>query len=693
MLQRIFVFGLCALVLPVSWAQDKELEKIVVNADPLKRALNELMSPVQVLSDDELQARNSASIGETLSESAGIHNAGFGSAVGRPVMRGLGGARVKVMQNGIDSMDVATISPDHGVAVDSQHATQVEILRGPSALIFGSEAMAGAVNVVDQRIPLTVQYNQTKVASELSSVDEGKLISLSSQYSQGQYGAQFSASQRQQEDYDLASGEEKTLHNSDVKMQNINAGFAWITGNLQAGFAISTMHNEFGLPGHEHHEEPVNDPAAVEAGHDEEEEAARVDMDQTRLDVSANWTMQKGPWQSLNWKMGLVDYKHSEGHVEEDDHAEEEGEDAHEEHGGLSTFKRKAVESRLSANYQTDPKNKGVLGLQLNNSDFSAEGGEAIVPNTYSTGLALFALHSFAISEKLNTELAARLEQNRHDVDTSQLTSTHEDECEIDISEVKDRQFNHYSLSGGLQFKASNQLSVRSNISRVSRAPAAQELYSCGPHESTLTFEVGDSQLENEAAITMDVGLAWQGENWLLDASMYRNNFSNFIYQQNQNREEDGLPVYQYAQQDAHLQGYEINVSRSWKNGVQVQLFADAVEAKFDAGAQKDQYLPRMPADRLGMDVSFNHHLWNAYARLTHYQKQDKLAAQETVTPGFDQLNMGLNHLTPMRDGELKLYAVLQNVLDEEMAHHTSFVKDEVSQPGRNIKLGVSYSF
>jgi len=244
-----------------------------------------------------------------------------------------------------------------------------------------------------------------------------------------------------------------------------------------------------------------------------------------------------------------------------------------------------------------------------------------------------------------------------------------------------------------LQFKASDQVSVRSNISRVSRAPAAQELYSCGPHESTETFEVGDSQLDDESAITMDVGLAWQGENWLVDASIYRNNFSNFIYQQNQNREEDGLAVYKYVQQDAHLQGYEINVTRSWENGVQVQVFADAVVAKFDAGAQKDQYLPRMPANRQGLDISFHHYLWGAYARLTHYQKQDKLAEQETATPGFDQLNMGLNHLTPMRDGELKLYAVLQNVLDEEMAYHTSFVKDEVSQPGRNIKLGVSYLF
>ena len=693
MLQRIFVFGLCALVLPASWAEDKNLEKIVVNADPLNRGLNELMSPVQVLSDDELQARNSASIGETLSQSAGIHNAGYGSAVGRPVMRGLGGARVKVMQNGVDSMDVATISPDHGVAVDSQHATQVEILRGPSALIFGSEAMAGAVNVVDQRIPLNVQYNQTRVASELSSVDEGQLLSLNSQYSLGQYGAQFSASQRKQEDYDLASGDEKTLHNSDVLMQNLNAGFAWISGNLQAGFAISTMHNEFGLPGHEHHDD--HDPD--HAGHEDEEEegAARVDMDQTRLDVNANWAMNSGPWQSLNWKMGLVDYKHSEGHVEEhdEDEAVEEAAGEHEEHAGLSTFKRKAVESRLSVNYQADQKNKGVLGLQLNNSDFSADGGEAIVPNTHSTGLALFALHSFAIRDDLNTELAARLERNRHDVDTSQLTSTHEEECEIDISEVKDRQFNHYSLSGGLQFKASDQVSVRSNISRVSRAPAAQELYSCGPHESTETFEVGDSQLDDESAITMDVGLAWQGENWLVDASIYRNNFSNFIYQQNQNREEDGLAVYKYVQQDAHLQGYEINVTRSWENGVQVQVFADAVVAKFDAGAQKDQYLPRMPANRQGLDISFHHYLWGAYARLTHYQTQDKLAGQETATPGFDQLNMGLNHLTAMRDGELKLYAVLQNVLDEEMAYHTSFVKDEVSQPGRNIKLGVSYLF
>lgn len=691
MYQRFFTLAAGLVVLPFAMAEETELDAVKVHGDPLSRNQSELTQPVHVITGDELDKRQSASIGELLSQSAGIHNNSYGSAVGRPVIRGLGGGRVKVMQNGIDSLDVGTISPDHAVAVDTQHATQVEVVRGPAALIFGNGAVGGAVNVVDERIPV-LGKNSVTLGSELSSVDDGKVLSLHAQRTIKNVALQLSASQRDTEAYEVPH-DDHPLENSDVLQQNFNLGVSTQVTNGTLGFAISRMENEFGLPGHDHHEED-HDPLALE----EEEELARVKLEQTRFDMQFTQDLNLGVFTGLDWKLGWVDYQHEEGHGDEEHEAALIPAVDEHDHGGMTQFKRKGYESRLGLNYQFTDQSKGVVGVQLSDTDFSAEGGEAIVPDTQSQQVGVFALHSVQWTSFISTDLAARFERNAHDTNQGQLDADHLSECGLTPADIKDRTFENGSVSAGINWQVNSIMSVRSNVSQVSRSAGAQELYSCGPHEATQTFEIGNSQLDNEISQVVDLGILLQHAfndslQVASEANVYRTNMQDFIYSQNLGVQTDGFDTYQYQQQDAFLQGYEVQVTTIVNDAWQLQVFADGVRAKFEGGSNDGDYVPRMPADRVGFEVAFQTYLWQVFARQTHYQDQTRLSEGETATKGFDIVSLGASVFVPFADSELKLYGQVQNLLDEEVRYHTSFVKDDVLQPGRNLKLGVQYRF
>jgi iron complex outermembrane receptor protein len=677
-------------------AEVTALEKINVTADPLGRTIEGASQPVDILSEEDIRQHQSASIGELLSGRAGVHSASFGAAVGRPVIRGLGGARVKVMQNGIDSLDAGQISPDHGVAVDSHNAHQIEILRGPAALIYGSEAVGGAVNVVDNRIPINVGENQTSLGAEVSSGDKGKVISASNLHMFGNLRTSASFSARSTEDYNIPHGDsgeaeaeahdETVLDNSDVEQNNASIGFAYSYDKLTFGLALSRMEHKFGLPGHGDHE--------ILPGEEEEGEA-RVDLEQTRLQGQAVYTFSQNNNENnfslldMTAKFAWVDYKHTEGH--EDDHADEAptiGDD----HEGLTEFKRKAIESRFHVNYQMLDDHKGVFGLQLNKSDFSAQGEEAIVPSTELTQVGVFALHSMPLSQTLSFDVAMRLENNKHDVATAQLDSVYLAKCGLAIDDFSSQDFNNTSISAGFNHQ-SDGLQVKTNLTRVSRAPATQELYSCGAHESTLAFEIGNPNLTNEESLGLDFGLQKKLHDWQFSGAIFANKMNDFIYLQALGNQIDGLDAQAYQQQDATLQGYEVSVIYEAIERVSIELFSDQTVAKFNSGVASGQYVPRIPAQRIGMQLAYQQAFWNAKIRNTRYLTQDRLAFNETQTQGFDLLSFSAEYTLPSRNGELLIYTSMQNLLNEEVRYHTSFVKDEVLQPGRNVRLGVRYNY
>lgn len=677
-------------------AEVTALEKINVTADPLGRTLGGVSQPVDILSEEDIRQHQSASIGELLSDSAGVHSASFGAAVGRPVIRGLGGARVKVMQNGIDSLDAGQISADHAVAVDSQNAHQIEILRGPAALIYGSEAVGGAVNVVDNRIPMNEGENQTSVGVEVSSGDEGKVISASNLHTFGNLTTSASVSARSTENYNIPHGDsdeaateahdETKLDNSDVEQKNASIGFAYHFNKLTFGLALSRMEHKFGLPGHSDHE--------VLPGEEEEGEA-RVDLQQTRLEGQAVYTFSQNNNENIfslsdmTAKFAWVDYQHTEGH--EEDHADE-APIVGDEHDGLTEFKRKAIESRFHVNYQMLNDHKGVVGLQLNQSDFSAQGEEAIVPSTQLAQVGVFALHSMPLSKNLSFDLAMRLENNMYDVATAKLDTVQLAKCGLTVNDFSSQEFNNASISAGFNQQLDG-LQVKTNLTRVSRAPATQELYSCGAHESTLTFEIGNPNLTNEESFGVDFGLQKKLTDWQFNVAIFVNKMNDFIYLQALGNQIDGLDAQAYQQQDATLQGYEASVIYEAIERVSIELFSDQTVAKFNSGVAEGQYVPRIPAQRIGIELAYQQAFWGAKIRNTRYLTQDRLAFNETETQGFDLLSFSAEYTFPSRNGELLVYTSMQNLLDKEVRYHTSFVKDEVLQPGRNVRLGVRYNY
>ena len=335
--------------------QNVQLPNITVTASPLAEPGAELIQPSSVLSGPELDDRRGNTIGETVNQIPGVQSSYFGAGVGRPIIRGLEGSRVQVLEGGISSLDLSGASNDHAVTIDPFLADQIEVLKGPSTLLYGAGAIGGVVNVVDGRIPETpvdgitgrAQVEGNTVNDEqngVARIDAGNgTIAV-----HGDYVRHFA------DDYDIPRG--GTLENSDVSTRSSAGGVGYTGDSAFAGVSVSQFEDHYGIP-----------TGPSDAPIDPDVEATRIDMRQTRVDVKAG-LLQPTSWlDRLTLRFGHNDYEHLEHAVDEPD-------------GTL--FKNDGYEARLEAVHAKVGAWRGSFGLQYGDRDFSAIGEETIVPNT-----------------------------------------------------------------------------------------------------------------------------------------------------------------------------------------------------------------------------------------------------------------------------------------------------------------------
>jgi iron complex outermembrane receptor protein len=726
---------------------ESEVETLIITSTPLGRSVLESTTPVTILSGEKLEKNHSATLGETLKSVPGVNSTYFGPVSSSPIIRGLDGPRVKVIQNGLDSSDASRVGPDHITTTETTTATQIEVLRGPATLLFGSGAIGGVVNVVDNRLPKTRQEDVSGKASALyDSVSNERTLSTDINGGSGNLAWHFDAYTRKTDDYDIPEFELEdgdivdSLENSFIDSQGFTFGAGWITDDMTVSFAYGQLDTEYGIPGHAHgeheeHDEHEEDDDDHDEGedHDEEEheeEAVFARMKQDRFQSAIDWKNLSGPFTEIHWHNAYTDYQHNEI---------EDGEIG-------TTFTNDTFESRLWGKHAKINGWQGVLGLHYSDSDFSAVGEEAFTPSTNTTSTALFLLEEKESGNFL-WQAGARLERVTHKPDNTFFTDS-----EVDAN-FKDLTSTAGSLSAGFVYQLGNDQSLAFNFAHSERAPSSAEIFSNGIHISTSTYEVGagfdlvidDSdpddveftlvqsaqEVKKETSNNLDLTYRVQTEHLHASISVFYNQIDDYLFQQNtglefhdhedehgdehegeehegeehegeehegeehhdDEHEEEGSPVYIFNQQDAELYGFEAEIDWHLNENLRVNAFTDYTRAKLTHSSDENTNLPRIPPMRLGAEFHWEQDSWHAELGATYYSKQDKIADFETQTDGYTIVSAAFNYYLSLDDVDLTIFARANNLTNELARVHSSFLKDDAPLPARSFVLGIKGSF
>ena len=682
-----------------------DLAGVEVKATPLAGTAEDLARPVEVLAGEKLDEMKANSIGETVSKLPGVQSSYFGPGVGRPIVRGFDGARVQVLSDGLGSGDVSTVSVDHAVSVEPFLADQIEVLKGPATLLYGSGAIGGAVNVVDGRIPEAVTDQPLQGRAELrgNTVNDETtgMFRLDGTSSGGGFVFHVDGLHRETGDYDIPGypesaqrmaeegetpdpAEKGTLPNSFVRTDSGALGVTWIGSRGFLGVGASLFNTRYGVPGaaHEHDD---GAPPAEDGG---EEGPVSISMDQHRYELRGGLD-NLGPFKSLRAKVARTEYTHTEF----------EGEQTG------TIFENTSTEGRIELVHEPLLGWNGAIGLQFGQRDFEAIGDEAFVPPSKSNDGGVFWLGERSFGA-VKAELGARVDRNRIDVDQA-------------IAIGPDRDFDTSSLSAALKWDINQAWHLSFGLDRAQRSPTAEELYSNGLHVATSSIELGSPELDVETANRAEIGLHWHSGPFKLGASLYHVRYDDFIYLADTGVEDVDGPVRVWTQDNARFNGAEAEASWNFAENDSgdwdLRIFADMVRGELSGsgtrelsfavphGDHSDEYtidlarggnLPRIAPGRIGGELRWERGPWRASLGAVRYGKQDDVAEFESTTPGYTLVDA---HVAWHRDTKAgnawELFDDGSNLLDEEARVHTSFLKDVAPLPGRGVAFGVRAYF
>lgn len=676
-------YAACALLsalwfIPVSTiAQDNEdnehydahatLETLTITSRPPgSQSLQHTAQPITILSGEALERRQANTLGETLNSEPGVTGSHFGAGVSRPIIRGLDGPRVRVLQDGIGTLDVSTISADHQATVEPFQAEQIEIMRGPATLLYGSGASGGLVNVVTGRIPEYVPDFEADLLGQYETVNNGRTLGLRARGGIDQFAFHFDGLERDAGDYEAADGR---VDNSFVESSNYNFGTSWVGSRGFFGVSFGRYETTYGIPsdhGHEHEEEDD------EHGHED----VFIDMEQDRFDFAGRLEQPIAALRSINFRAGYNDYTHTE----------------FEGPGEVGTvFENQAWEGRLEFNHQMIGPFLGTVGLQLLDRDYQAIGEEAFVPPAEQQSAGLFVFEDTDWRD-WHFELGGRIEhQNVESSDPGTSDISH------DI----------YSLSGGALWEFTPGYAVGLNATRAQRAPATEELLANGPHLATGTFEIGDAGLDEETSNNLDLSLRKTDGRLTWRANVFINYIENFIFLQDQDLDGDGvadevddegnpggeLLLVNHTQADALFYGLEAEVMFGLfddnRGSLDARLFGDWVRGRLDGGPD----LPRISPARLGIGFDYHRGPFQADIENVFVFEQSRSAPLETETDGYVMLNAGIGYTLRTTLADTTLFLRGRNLLDEDARRHTSFIKDNAPLAGRSALIGVNAKF
>ncbi len=676
------------------------LENLVVSATPYGRNQADIAQPTSVLAGRELNLRQAPTLGELLAGQPGVSSTYFGPGASRPVIRGLGGDRLRVLENGLGAIDASATSPDHAVSLDPLLIERVEVVRGPSALLYGGNAVGGVVNVITHRIhsELPDRPFQARTEVQAGSADDSLTSGVVLDGVAGRVawhvdryvrdtgdvaipGLAESARRRAAEAAEAAThGEEPPAeiagHIPNTALRNDGGAFglSFIGERGFVGLAYSGHNSRYGVPAGAHAHTEEDD--AAEGDHDEE--GVRIDLRQRRLDLEGGITTAFGPFSGARFKLGTARYRH----------AELEGDTIG------TVFHNRGYDGRLELMHGTEGGLAGAFGWQGGRNDFDAVGDEAFVPPARTDAQALFLL-----------------EEARFGAGTWQFGARYELQ-EIERSDVTDvgRNDGQVNLSLGYLHRFGDAWTLGASLARTERAPNAQELYADGPHVATNAYEMGDPMLGTEASVALDVTLRRRTGLVTGALTLFTNRFDGFIFElptgeraeegvtgweiHGDADDDHGIAVYRFVQRDADFVGAEAEAIVHLHEGGTGQLDlifgADLVRGRNRTDSVD---LPRITPGRAKTGVAWRRGALALGAEVQFVARQRRTAPGETPTAAYDLISAYANYRLTSGPLNWDLFLRGANLGDREARLHTSFLKDVAPLPGRDVTAGVRVTF
>ncbi len=661
-----------------------EVEEVLVIGHPLSGEGFAQIS--DVLDSEDLKRKAADNIGATIGNEPGVHNASFGAAIGRPVIRGLGGARVRIMEDRIDTLDVSVTGADHVVGVDAFIAEGIEITKGSGTLMYGSGAIGGVVDVHTGRIPHGLPERVSgRLDVRASDNGDGRNGSFRLDGGGGNFAWHVDGFSREADDYDIPGFAESALlrrleemeeehHDEDgddhadeeeirdrlpgsgLDFRGGSGGFSLIGERGFVGVSVGLLDGEYGIPGHEE-DEHEDDPL------DEAEGLPFVDIEQTRVDFEAALSDPLPGFESLNLRFGVNDYEHQEI----------------EGSGTIGTaFENDAWEARLELIHGAARSWHGALGVQFGDRSFTAVGEEAFTPPVDTRTLGVFWVGDRDIGS-LELEAGVRLDRVEHEP----------------RSGTGARDFTGASASVGLVAPLNFTWEATLLLDYSSRAPVGEELYSAGSHLATQSFELGNPDLDEERALNLSASLGGGTDRWSMLASVFYTDFADFIHLVATGEERGEVAVRRFSQADTTFAGLELEATWTFADflagELEIGAFFDTVSAELDVSGN-DQ-LHHMPPDRVGFFVKFSAASLTANLDFVHAFEQADTGDFELPSDAYDDLRARVGWEIERGAVTFELYLQGRNLTDDEQRKHTSIVKDLVPEPGRTVEGGVRLRF
>lgn len=642
-----------------------ELQPQVITANPLGNA--QLAAPSSVLEGDQLTLEQKGSLGETLNSQPGVSSTWFGPGASRPIIRGLDGDRIRMLRNGVGALDASSLSYDHAVPLDPVNVDRVEIVRGPAALLYGGSAIGGVVNTFDNRIP-TEAIEGIHGAGELryGGADTTRSSAGKLEAGDGTFALHLDANSRQFNDLRIPGyaqsakvrdadepGSRHRLENSDGRQDGgaIGGSYTWEHG--YTGLSYSRYDSNYGS---------VAEPDV------------RIDMQQDQYGFASEIRDLEGPFSSVKVDLGYTEYKHREL---------EGGEVG-------TTFKNKGYEARIEARHQPLGPVEGVIGAQVNRSEFSALGEEAFVPQTDTDSIALFLLEQWQATERLNLSLGARMEHTKVDPDGK------DNERFADLGGTST--FNAASLSSGAIYQLTPVWSLAANFGYTERAPTFYELYANGAHVATGSYEVGDPNLSKEKALSGDLALRFDNDTHKGSVGVFYSHFRNYIGLLASGEMRDGedgdIPEFLYSGVRARFYGVE--AQDHWKllespyGNLALELSGDYTRAK---NLDNGEDLPRIAPLRLNSGLLWNLDKWQARIDVQHAASQHRKPANETSTDGYTTLGASVGYNFNVGESQWLAFVRGENLTDQTVRYASSILRDIAPAPGRSVEVGLRTTF
>ncbi len=671
-----------------AWAQSDPgtLKEVTVTGNPLGTA--EPVAPTTRLEGDELTLRRKGTLGQTLDGLPGVSSTYFGPGASRPVIRGLDGDRIRILQNSGAMLDASALSFDHAVPSDPLTVERIEVLRGPGALLYGGSAVGGVVNLIDNRIPRAALFDARggitgAAEAGLSTGNHGRDGAVLLEGGNDRYALHVDVSKRRTEDVSVprtlpcskpgSAAEARRICNSASDTESGSVGGSLLFDNGYLGASVTGYRSDYGTVA---------------------EDEVTIGMRSRRYALQGEWRRLPGWISSVKLQAAHTNYRHTEF----------EGDEAG------TRFRNQGNDLRLEARHAPIGPVEGVLGLQLDSNRFAAEGEEAFAPASRTRQTALF------VYEELPTgwgkwTLGARVER-------VQVRSDGSSDPDVTRFVTGERSFTPHSLAGGALVKLSPAWQFTANVAHSQRAPRDYELYANGPHLATAAWETGDPTLGVEKSNSLDLGLAWQSGPHKAALNVYASRFSNYIGlvdtgntrsaegELNPTDGEEALADLRYAGVRARFRGAEASGTVRLlgagglghaADGSTLELLwrADVVRATdLDSG----EALPRIAPARLGGTLAWARGAWGAQLGVDHVRAQKRVpAVGQRATDGYTLWNAALSYRMPLGTSELQWFARVDNITDElaysavSVLTTTAFPKAPL--PGRSARVGVRLTF